>query len=86
MDNYDLTAEQMKVFKKLKRVLSECSKLGIYIWDDYGTISAVNGNIVNGVVPDENIGEELDRSQVESIYEKCWKGSNADDTLFVELK
>ena len=81
-----LSPEQTKAFTQLKTALTKCAKAGIYLWDDYGTISAVNGNFVEEITTDPKTGDELDRGEVSTVSSKAWHGSNADDTLYVRLR
>jgi len=86
---YEPTSAQVKAFRQLVAALKACSQAGLYVWDDYGTISAVNGLVVKWVAPEEYNRDNLlalDRDQVLTIHTSCWRGSNADDTLYVELK
>lgn len=84
--DYSLTSEQEKAFRALERALKKCKNSKIILWDNYGTISAVNGKIVCPPVPDSGCGELLDDMMVTTALSKgCWYGSNADDDLFVEF-
>lgn len=85
-DLVPLTPVQRKAFSALKSAMTRCAKAGIYLWDDSGTISAVNGKNVEDVCTDDRIGDELDRSYVETFSSRAWHGSNADDLLYVKLK
>lgn len=86
--NYELTPEQEKAFASLIRALAKCRATKVYLWDNYGTISAVNGRRVDRIVTSVRGGEPLDHGQVStipgSITRGLWFGSNADDDLFVE--
>ncbi len=82
MADYSLTTEQEKAFNALRRAFKRCKKENIYLWDNYGTISAVNGGIVHGVCPDSSYDAPLDDSMV-SISTECNLSANADDSLFV---
>ena len=86
MDDYSLTPKQAIAFEQLKRVIEKCRKDNIYLWDDYGVISAVNGNIVSCVAPDPNLDETLDEDMISCISSQCWNGSNSDDPLYVKRK
>ncbi len=87
--SYSLTPEQLKAFKALERAFRKCEKVGIYCWDDYGTISAVNGNLVESVAPENNPEKygfaPLDRDMTSCFFSPAWHGSNADDPLYVKL-
>ena len=83
MENYELTDEQKKAFRALELALLKCDQAGLYIWSNYGTLSAVNGEVVKVVAPDESLGEPLDYNKVSSILSKDIR-ENADDDLFVK--
>jgi hypothetical protein len=86
--NYELTPEQEKAFASLERAILKCKAARVYLWDNYGTISAINGRKVNAITTNPRDGEPLDHSAVSTISVSarrgCWHGSNADDALFVE--
>jgi hypothetical protein len=86
MINYSLTREQQDIFNELIKVLVKCDKSGIYLWDNYGTISAVNGNVVECVASDDTLDKPLNSNMVEWVSPSCWKHGNADDPLYVSLK
>lgn len=50
MDNriFDLTPEQQKAFNRLKKAYSDCEKTGIYFFNNYGSLSAVDKNKICG--------------------------------------
>lgn len=81
-----LTPEQLKIIAQLRTALTKCHKAGIYLWDNGGTISAVNGKMVDMVTTDSACGDELNNADVTSIVSKAWHGSNADDLLYVIRK
>lgn len=87
-NDYELTPTQAKAFASLERAMRKCKAAGVYLWDDYGTISAVNGRKLNAVTTNPKDTERLDDAMVTrmpgSASSKCWRGSNADDALFVE--
>lgn len=85
MRDYSLTPKQCKKFAQLKRAFTECEKAGLYVWDDYGKISAVNGLVVKQVCPDESYDARLEDDSVSMFYPRCWGSSNADDPLFVSF-
>lgn len=80
-----LTPEQDKAIASLERALSKCVKAGLYLWDDYGTISAVDGNNVSSLDITET-DSPLDRDKVSILICPAWHGSNADDPLYVRWK
>jgi len=91
MESYELTPEQQKAVKSLRRAFKRCEDAGLHLWDDDGTIRAVNGQVVDMVSPEVNPGSEwetLDREQVDEVYSEfgCWHGSNADDPLMVHFR
>jgi hypothetical protein len=82
-----LSPKQAEAFKELERSFRKCSRLKIIVWDNYGQISALNGNKVTppetaGSHNDEP-GELLDCLTVPSFSPKCWASSNADDPLYI---
>jgi len=83
MTDYSLTKEQEKAFKALNNAMKRCVKAGIYLWDNYGIISGVNGQVIKQVAADENLDEELDDSMVSWVNEVELQG-NADVSLYVE--
>ena len=82
-EDYSLTPDQMKAFAALKRAFARCNKEGVYVWDNYGFISAVNSYAINSIICGYG-EEEIDDMQVESFSPKGYRGSNADDPLYVE--
>jgi len=86
MKSYELTEKQKKAFINLKKAFTRCCKEGLYIWDNYGDISAVNGEIVAEVCTDSRWSEKIDFLDVEEFTPKCWGGSNTDDTLYIVRK
>lgn len=83
--DYSLTPEQKKAFKALERAFKKCDALNIYTWDDYGSISAVNGEVVSHVCPDNGYEAEIDNSMVSWFSPKGYDGANADDQLYVNF-
>ena len=79
------THEQFKAFQKLKRAFRDCEKAGLHVWDNYGTIEAVNGHIMSCPVPNNLLPIQYD-GEGEWFTSDCWRGSNADDTLYYERK
>jgi hypothetical protein len=55
---FELTERQRRAFLKLKRAYEECKKAGVYFYDNYGELSAVdsdkiecyNDNSENGIL------------------------------------
>lgn len=92
MESYELTAEQDKAVDALERALKKCAEAGVYLWDNYGTISAVNALTISSIVTSDH-GEPLDHDQVRELRFftskgtgglPLWRAANADDALFVE--
>ena len=86
-----MTEEQEKVFESLERAFKKCSKVGLLVWDNYGTITAVNGKKIQKVYPSvgasyEKCDKDFDDEIAKWFTSDCWNGSNADDPLKVELK
>jgi hypothetical protein len=82
-----LTESQKKAITQLKQAMAVCSRSGLYLWDDHGVISAVNGKHVTSISTDDSYGEPFDRLNATNLTGvRCWHGSNADDPLFVDLK
>ena len=81
-----LTPEQKKALSTLKRAFTACSKAGLYVWDDYGSLSAVNGKHIARLGTDSRYGEVLDRGLVERFNPKCYGPGCADDPLYIERK
>ena len=82
--DYNLTQEQEEAFNELASALKKCAELNVYIWSDYGLVSAVNGNIVNDIAPEVTLDEALDEQYVSRIY-GYEIHENSDDPLFVEF-
>lgn len=83
--SYELTSKQQKAFAQLKRAFKACEKANVYVWSNYGTISAVNGNIIKHIGPNDPLGESLNYTYVSSIFGYSL-GDNADDALYVEYE
>lgn len=81
-----LTKLQSGAFKRLESAFKECQRLGMYLWDNYGSISAVNGRDIKCLAPDDTLPHRLDEDMVSSLSVTCWHGSNADDKLFIRFK
>ncbi len=86
--DYFLTSEQTKAVESLQRALKKCDKANVYLWDNSDTITAVNGNVVSGIMPKdkhwhEDLGPEMEEQIATILFAKCWKGSNVDDTQYV---
>ncbi len=79
-----LTPEQQKAFRRLKQAFAACAKSGLYLWDNYGDISAVNGGGIDCITTDSRGGELLDESNLARLRPKKWGSSNADDPLYVQ--
>lgn len=86
--SYYPTKAQQGAIAELERALAKCSRAGVYLWDNYGTLSAVNGQVVNSVTTHPRVDTQpLDDDQVLELGQPaCWNTSNSDDQLFVELK
>jgi hypothetical protein len=82
-NDYAITSGQGKAFRNLMRAFKKCEDAGLYVWDNYGTISAVDGRVVRSVCSDASYGEELNDLHVSYFNSKCWHSSNADDQLYV---
>lgn len=62
MDLFKLKKDQQSAFNKLKKALVECKKSGIFFYNNYGHLGAVNGEFVSGYtdemkafsIPDNN--------------------------------
>lgn len=81
-----LTPEQKKAFAQLKRAFTACAMSGLYLWDNYGTVSAVNGKGIACLVTDSGRGELADPSNFEGFVPKRWGSANADDPLYIERR
>lgn len=81
-----LTPEQKKAFAQLKRAFTACAKAGLYIWDDYGRVAAVNGKGIDCLVADSSCGELADRDNFEVFKPKRWGSANSDDPLYIQLR
>ena len=86
MSQKKLSNKQQSSVYFLARALESCVRNNVYLWDDYGLISAVNGNWILDIRADDLLDEILDDSIVDVLPSSCWHGSNADDNLFVKLK
>lgn len=49
----ELTPEQTKAFKRLKKAFEDCKRSGIVMFNFYGDLNAYNGKLVNGMSDDE---------------------------------
>ena len=86
MDNLELTPEQLKAAKKVYKAMREAGKLGVYFWDNYGTLQCYNGKKISLPVPD-NTNEisicDFDPTYYEML--KNYSSGNADDELFYNV-
>lgn len=85
MKSYNLTKSQQAAFDSLEKAFLRCQREGLYIWSDYGTLSAVNGQVVEIIGPDESLKEPLDHNQVSIILSQDIR-ENADDKLFIKRR
>lgn len=81
-----LTPTQKKVFKALEMAFKDCSIAGLMVWDNYGTIEAVNGKKVTKPYPKDDQSGILYDNEGEHFNPKCWGGSNSDDNLYYEVR
>jgi len=84
-EDYSLTPEQEKAFKALERAFNKCASLNIYTWDNYGSISAVNSDVINHVCPDNSYEALIDDDMVSWFSPKKYYGSSSDDQLYVNF-
>lgn len=81
-----LTPEQKKALMQLKRAFTACAKAGLYLWDNYGSVAAVNGKGIACITTDARCGELADHNNFEEFTPKHWGAANADDPLYVQLR
>jgi hypothetical protein len=79
----DLTEEQLKCFKELKRAYSKCVKSGIYFHQVLDTIHAFNGENVKEIDDNSDNGYCTQTIYVPFIHTVC---SWADDNHYVHFK
>jgi hypothetical protein len=48
MDIFELTEKQKKAFNRLKRAYKDCEKHGIFFFNCYGSLTAVNSELIQG--------------------------------------
>lgn len=87
--DYSLTESQKKAFRALARAVKRCEKENIYLWDNYGSLTAVNGDVVLSIHPVELSHDdfpELEHNLTSVINSKNWYAGNSDDPLCVEFK
>ena len=87
--NYSLTPKQQRVFARLEKAVRACQAANIFLWDDYGTLSAVNGEIVNDIIPAvKGFADELEplNEGLVSRVIGAYFHHNADDPLYVEFR
>jgi len=48
MGIFDLTSEQQKAFNRLKKAYKDCEKTGIFFYNNYGSLGAVDKNKIDG--------------------------------------
>lgn len=92
--DYTITIEQEKICKSLQRLLKKAEKEGIFFYDHYGTLVALNGNVVSHL--EEEVDYERTRLKDKDPYCNysedgfCFKIRNlspcADDSQVIILK
>jgi hypothetical protein len=83
MTDYTLTKKQQEAVENLRKAHAACRRAGVYFWDDYCTVRAVNGRAVRTVTVDpRDTDGELDRTQVTDVF--TLSNMNADDTLYFQ--
>ncbi len=85
-EDYAITGEQMKAIKEVEKAMKRAEKLGVHFWDDYGSITAYDGNVIGQPVPDQGAGVLLNRHHVYSLKVNNFHAGNADDPLYVKFK
>lgn len=85
--NLELTDKQLKAAKVVYKAMREAGKLGVYFWDNYGTLQCYNAKKITLPVPDDKSEFSL-RDYDPTYYEilKNYSAGNADDELFFDLK
>lgn len=80
----ELTPVQKKAFNNLKTAYKECIKQKIYFSNNYGSLTAWDGNLVNGYSDRET---DLDNPIEEPGNSNCLNIANewADDDHFIGL-
>ena len=86
MDDLQLTSEQLKAAKKVYKAMKIAGKLGVYFWDNYGTLQCYNAKKISLPVPDDT-NEISIRDCDPTYYEmlKNYSTGNADDELFYNV-
>ena len=80
---FPLTTAQRAACASLTRALQRCAREGVYLWDYYGTITAVNGKQVGAVAHDDvasGIPMEL-VDQIDVYSGDGWGDATSDDPL-----
>lgn len=85
MADYSLTKKQEAAVAELKKAFAACRRAGVYFWDDYCEIRAINGRVALNVCVDPNGSDgPFDREQATNVF--SLPTSNADDPLYVKLR
>ena len=79
--DYRLTHRQLEAWQDLQTAIDACMSANILVFDYYGTLSAVNGNVVSYVLADKSIGPKLDERQVSEIN-GCYAKAIPDGVLY----
>jgi len=82
MKEVNLTPEQQKLFKKLKKAYSDCEKAGVFFVNNYGSLEGYNSEYVEGYSDKEN-----SHSLAYNQYINSFKIANewTDDAHFLQL-
>jgi len=93
--DYGLTPQQKKVFNRLQRAITACEEANIYLYDDYGTLSGINGKVCQKtLMTGEGYEQMLNRNDEPWVYLNEFVPSriksenlspNADDSMIIVL-
>lgn len=86
MDDYRLTKKQIEAAKAVEIAMNKAKKMGVCFWDNYGNLTAYNGNKIQQPIPDKNYSEKLDDDKVYVLSIDNFGAGNADDQLYVKRK
>ena len=80
MENlFDLNKEQQRAFNRLKKAYKDCEKLKVFFVNQYGTLNAYNGYLIDSFGDDE-INPSGHNVKLTDAYEKFIGNTNTIET------
>jgi len=86
MEKLELTDKQLKAAKDVYKAMKAAGKLGVYFWDNYGTLQCYNSKKISLPRPDASRDKSLQEYDP-TYYELLnnFSSGNADDELFYNV-